>query len=167
MSRIDLEKSRERCRRWREANKEHCRAYNLQDERYRNEWCRSTLRRHRMKGYEVLPGFLLTLRSYAWTAPICPYCGRPIDWSPGKGKLRDFSPTLDRVNGGKKIDHIWEGADDESEGAVVIVHNICNLLKSSLTFKEASDYHWQWVKRFRFGPSYQTDLSLFEPWTAS
>jgi len=101
----------------------------------RRVWARTTLFRHRKKGFDVdMP--IDALHDYAEEAQLCAYCGVELDWTPKRGHYHPRGPTLDRVNNGKKLSRRWEGVDDKSEGAVAIVCHLCNTSKQGRTFEE-------------------------------
>jgi hypothetical protein len=107
------------------------------------EWCLATLRGHRLRGF-VVNIELDALYEHAIITKKCPYCGITIDWRPGQGHVmkgrRHNAPSLDRVNGDRIINHIWEGPADMSTGAVIIICLKCNVMKGT-------DTHWEFVQR--------------------
>lgn len=101
----------------------------------RRVWSRTTLSRHRQKGYDVEIS-IDDLHIYAEEATVCAYCGTELDWAPRRGHYCPNSPTLDRVNNGNRLSRRWGGIDDKSEGAVAIVCHLCNTSKQGRSFTE-------------------------------
>jgi hypothetical protein len=98
-------------------------------------WCQNSISRHIRRGHDVTIS-IETLINYANTAKTCYLCGTPLDWTPNREKANQTSPTLDRVNNGKQIDHVWNGRDDNARGAVAIACMRCNATKNDRTYKE-------------------------------
>jgi hypothetical protein len=106
--------------------------------RIRN-WCHSTLKKHESRGY-IVEITIDELYKYASKIKLCGYCNKKINWSPNLGHVQPDSPTLDRVNNGKILDHIWEDSNDTSEGAIEIICYQCNISKSNRNYEEFIAY---------------------------
>jgi len=119
---------------------EYNKEYNARSEVRIRTWCYQTLNKHKnIKKYEVKIS-VNELNEYAKRAKTCKYCERDLNWSPYLERTQINSPTLDRVNNGKILDHIWKGPTDSSEGAVEIVCYRCNMSKSNRTYDEFIAY---------------------------
>jgi hypothetical protein len=106
-------------------------------------WCNRTLRRHKNKGF-VVNITIDDLYNFALTAKTCPHCGNMLDWTPKPGRIKPLTPALDRVNNDQVLDHVWDGTDVTSVGAVQITCHECGRRKQRSTHLEFVAY-CKWV----------------------
>lgn len=122
---------------YRKMNKDYTKQYRATN--HIRLWCHGTINNHKKKGI-VVNISVDDLCSYAETVKTCMWCGKSIDWSPDRGRVMADSPTLDRVNNSKLMDHIWRGPDDTTEGAVAITCHKCGATKQDRTYTEFVAY---------------------------
>lgn len=104
--------------------------------RYRH-WARRTKAGHRVRGFKV--NLLQSdLEQLAMGTLSCPLCGCQLDWSVGKGRPADNSPTLDRKENQNilNLDNIW------------IICYRCNWAKGKMPLPEFIGYCELIYKRY-------------------
>jgi hypothetical protein len=60
-------------------------------------WAHSTRKNHMIRGVTVNLS-VNQIEDIGRKSEYCSLCGEKLDWTPGKGRMRPNSPTLDRVN---------------------------------------------------------------------
>jgi len=135
------DEARKYLRRWRSDNPEKYK----EQLRRANEanpvrlWCRSTIKNHRRRGYDVAIS-VDELERMATQVRECLYCSSVLDWSLGtKGKTKPNSPSLDRINNGHSI----------KIDTVQVICCQCNLMKGDRSEKELLDHAIRLVENLK------------------
>ena len=132
-------KYKEKCKRWRENNRERCReSRRVHDEKNLIKvWADKSLYQHKKNGFDinVSKSFVYDM---AKNASKCSICECELDWNYGKGMHTEASPTLDRIN----------NENDLNENNIWIICYKCNSTKRSRTLIEFIRYCNHVVRKF-------------------
>ena len=104
-----------------------------------SSWAVHTISSHKINGFEVLID-TPALASRAKQTYYCEICGCELDWTPLKGKPRDNSPSLDRIN------NLASMTLENTQ----IVCRFCNTRKGKQTMDELMEWCKKVIKYRRY-----------------